>query len=146
MANSKTIHLIRRGPGWVPADEHAEAWTQKHKANDEVMFEQVHSKIEPKELRKFFVMIRKVIDAQGIYKNTEELRAALLIATGRYDWRRSLFGDRYEHPHSFTEMTNEEFLEFKRDAVRLIAEQLGIDAIELMRPDDGTKKWEGPIP
>lgn len=148
MSSSKSIHLIRRGPGWVPADENAEKFTHKIDVGVELVFDQVHSKVDPKRLRRHFAMLRKVVRASGVYKHTEELREALLIATGNYTWRHISIGTidrRFEVPKSYTEMSDDEFIEYDRDCVRLIAEQLGIDAVELMRPDDGTQKWEGPI-
>lgn len=145
MSSERAIHLIRRGRVWAPADEHAEQWSDKFKDGDEVVFERKAVK-SPKEVRWFFAMLRKVVDNQTIYTNTEELRAALLIATGHYDWRRDLFGRRYEHPHSFTDMDEEVFRAFKTKSLHLIEEQLGIDAVELMREVDGTQKWHGPLP
>lgn len=145
MSSDKSIHLIRRGCIWVPADQHAEEWSEKFKDGDEVVFERKAVK-NPKEVRWFFAMLRKVVENQTIYTNTEELRAALLIATGHYDWRRDLFGRRYEHPHSFTDMDDEVFKKFKTASLRLIQEELHIDAEELMREVDGTQKWVGPLP
>lgn len=145
MASANSINLIRRGPGWVPADQHADEWTQKHKIGDELVFERKAVK-NAKEVRWYFAMLRKVIDNQEVYKHPEELRAALLIATGHYDWRRDLYGRRYEHPHSFTDFDDETFKVFKAQSLKLIETELGIDAVELMREVDGTQKWVGPLP
>lgn len=144
-SSNNSLHLIKSGPGWVPADQYAEEWGAKYKDGDEIVVKREAVK-NPKEVRWFFAMLRKVVENQTIYTNTEELRSALLIATGHYTWRRDLFSRRYEHPDSFTDMDDEVFKLFKRESLRLIQEQLGIDATELMREVDGTQKWVGPMP
>lgn len=146
MSDARAIHLVKRGFVWVPADEYAEAFTNKTAENTEVMFTRHVSKASPKSMRRYFAMLKKVVEQDGVYKDVEELRSALLIATGYYTWKRDLYGRRYEHPESMAGWDEEKLQEHKRRAEKLIAEQLGYDVEELMRPYDGTTKWEGPIP
>lgn len=145
MSNANTIHLIRRGPGWVPADEHATEWSQKFNQNEEIVVTR-KSVRNPKEVRWFFAMLRKVIENTERFSDTEELREALLIGTGHYRWRRDIYGRLYEVADSFTDMDEDVFCDFKEKALHLIEVELGIDATELMREVDGTQKWVGPLP
>lgn len=145
MSAVNTIHLIKRGKVWVPADAHAEEFTDKRKDDTEEVFQRISVK-SPKAMRWYFVMLKKVIENTEVYKDTEELRDALLIATGWYTWKRDIYGRRYEVAKSMREMDDDQFELHKQQALRLIESQLGIDAVELMRQADGTQKWVGPLP
>lgn len=145
MSAPNTIHLIKRGKVWVPADAHAEEFTDKRKDGTEEVFQRVAAK-SPKSMRWYFQMLKKVVENQGVYKDTEELREALLIATGHYKWKRDIYGRRYECANSMRDMDEDTFELHKQQALRLIESQLGIDAVELMRQADGTQKWVGPLP
>lgn len=148
--SGRSINLVKRGKCWWPADQHAEEFTDAQADGKEDTFERFNVK-SPKEVRWFFAMLREVMKhiPDDQFRNTEELRHALLIEAGLYRWRRRrLFGTeyRYEEPFSFTEMDDDQFRAFKEKALDLIQQHYDIDPRELMREVDGTQKWTGPMP
>lgn len=139
MKAAGTIHVIRRGKALFPADEHAEEYIDKLEQGGELVFKRQAVK-NPVEVRWYFSMLGKVLDNTDVYKSKDELREALMIATGYYEWHRDLFGRYREVPKSLTDLDLDEFKDHKEKALRLIETELGIDAVELMRAVDGTQK------
>lgn len=142
MSAVNTINLVKRGDVWVPVGTHAQEYTAKFKDGEEVLFKRQKAK-SPKEMRWYFAMLRKVIDNTERFTNTEELREALLIGTGNYTWHRDMYGRLREVPDSMADMDEDQFREHKKEALKLIETELGIDATELMREVDGTEKVYG---
>ena len=140
MSDDARFNLIRRGNVLVPADAFAEDYISQLPQEKEIIVERISTK-NPREVRWYFAMLRTVLDNTDRYKTTEELRYAIMLGTGQYDVHfNEITGRHHKRVRSLANMDQDEFRAHKELALKWIADNLGIDAAELMREVDGTQK------
>lgn len=80
--------------------------------------------------RKYFAILRNVVEATGRWTSQEHLRRDILLTLGRYDEHVNEFtGEVVQVPHSMAvaSMPRDEFERLYDDTIRLLTEALGAD-------------------
>lgn len=131
------LHFIRRGKTLVPADFHAEEFLDKMKEGGDVILKKSTLAKSAKQQRWFRAVMAYAHkhlpeDIEKKLPTPDALVDAVKIATGKYDWRRTVLGGRYEHPHSIADMGHDEFNEWSHLAIDVVANMIGISSEKLI--------------
>lgn len=119
----------KRGLTLVPADQEGRELQAKLQDGGTV-FVQLWMPRNMKQHRKYFAVLRNVVEATGRWTSTEHLRRDILIALNRFDEEvNRLTGEVRQVPHSMAvaSMPKAEFEQLYEDTIRLLTEALGCD-------------------
>lgn len=119
----------KNGLTLVPADQEGRELHAKL-ADGAAVFIQLWLPRNMKQHRKYFAVLRNVVEATGRWTSTEHLRRDILIALNRFDEHVNQFtGEVEKVPHSMAvaSMPKAEFEQVYEDTIRLLTEALGCD-------------------
>lgn len=122
---------VFRRIGWmlVPAGRAARELIAAIKEGATV-FVEVWSPRNMAQHRKYFAILRNVVEATGRWVSQEHLRRDILLTLGRYDEHVNEFtGEVVQVPHSMAvaSMPRDEFERLYDDTIKLLTEALGAD-------------------
>jgi hypothetical protein len=83
--------------------------------------------------RKYWVILRNVVDATGKWPTSYHLHEALKFSLGFYEQCKTLKGDTFYRADStsFQKMDGKQFQEYFNDVIRLLSEVIGVDPMSL---------------
>ena len=119
----------KNGLALVPADREARELHAKL-ADGAAVFMQLWLPRNMAQHRKYFAVLRNVVEATGKWTSTEHLRRDILIALNRFDEEvNKLTGEVRQVPHSMAvaSMPKAEFEQLYDDTIRLLTDALGCD-------------------
>lgn len=119
----------KQGLTLIPADQEARELQAKLE-DGAAVFVQLWLPRNMKQHRKYFAVLRNVVEATGRWTSTEHLRRDILIALNRFDEEvNRLTGEVRQVPHSMAvaSMPKAEFERLYEDTIRLLTDALGCD-------------------
>lgn len=130
MSKTEPFGLFRRhGVFLVPVDQDARHIVAAMKDGERSAFVKRNYR-SMKQHRKYFAILRNVVEATGRWTSTEHLRRDILIALNRYDEEvNRLTGEVRQVPHSMSvaSMPKAEFEALYQETIALLTEALGAD-------------------
>lgn len=124
-----TARFVKRGLTFVPADAEARELSAKVPDGKGVFLE-LWMPRNMGQHRKYFAILRTVVEATGRWVSQEHLRRDILLTLGRYDEHVNEFtGEVVQVPHSMAlaSMPRDEFERLYDDTIKLLTEALGAD-------------------
>lgn len=119
----------KNGLTLIPADQEGRELHAKLE-DGAAVFMQLWLPRNMKQHRKYFAVLRNVVQATGRWTSTEHLRRDILIALGRFDEEANkLTGEVRQVPHSMSvaSMPKAEFEQLYEDTIGLLTDALGCD-------------------
>jgi hypothetical protein len=119
----------KNGLTLIPADQEGRELHAKLE-DGAAVFMQLWLPRNMKQHRKYFAVLRNVVQATGRWTSTEHLRRDILIALGRFDEEvNKLTGEVRQVPHSMSvaSMPKAEFEQLYEDTIGLLTDALGCD-------------------
>lgn len=124
-----SARFIKRGLTFVPADAYARELAAKVPEGKGV-FLNLWLPRNMAQHRKYFAILRNVVEATGRWTSTEHLRRDILLTLGRYDEHVNEFTGEVEkvvHSMAVASMPRDEFERLYSDTIKLLTEALGAD-------------------
>jgi len=124
-----TARFVKRGLSFVPADAGARALAAQVPEGKSVFLE-LWMPRNMRQHRKYFAILRNVVEATGRWASQEHLRRDILLSLGRYDEHVNEFtGEVVQVPHSMAlaSMPRDEFERLYADTIKLLTDALGAD-------------------
>lgn len=124
-----SARFVKRGLAFIPESADARALAAKVPDGKSVFLE-LWMPRNMAQHRKFFAILRNVVEATGRWTSQEHLRRDILLTLGRYDEHVNEFTGEVEkvvHSMAVASMPREEFQRLYEDTIKLLTDALGAD-------------------